>query len=127
VTSQPCPLFVPLVEEGWFDHDITYRVAKEYLQPMKLKGIDTLILGCTHYPLLRNTIASVMGKKVVLVDSAREVAMEVKNILSTEKMLQHKTKKVNHLYLVSDEPELFQYRAVRFLGANVKNVKKQSL
>ncbi len=127
VTSQPCPLFVPLVEEGWFDHDITYRVAKEYLEPLKKKDIDTLILGCTHYPLLRNTIAKVMGKKVFLVDSAREVAMEVKNILNVFKLLQDKARKTNHLYLVSDEPELFKYRAVRFLGTNVKNVRRQGL
>ncbi|MBF0490546.1 MAG: glutamate racemase [Candidatus Omnitrophica bacterium] len=124
VISQPCPLFVPLVEEGWFDHDITFRVAKEYLADFKKEGIDTLILGCTHYPLLRKTIARVMGSKVTLIDSAREVAMEVKEILGAQKMLRHDRKSPEHMYLVSDEPEIFKFRAVRFLGTSVKNVKR---
>ncbi len=124
VLSQPCPLFVPLVEEGWFDHDITYRVAKEYLSDFKKEGVDTLILGCTHYPLLKNTIARVMGKKVTLIDSAFEVAMEVKEILASQGLLRQQKQAPHHLYLVSDEPEIFKYRAVRFLGANVINVKR---
>jgi glutamate racemase len=126
VLSQPCPLFVPLVEEGWVDHDITYRVAKEYLGDFKKENIDTLILGCTHYPLLKKTIAKVMGKKVTLIDSAREVAMEVKKILKDQDQLRHHKNAPEHLYLVSDEPEIFKYRAVRFLGTGVKNVKRQS-
>ena len=126
VSSQPCPLFVPLVEEGWFEHDITHRVAQEYLGPLKKKKIDALILGCTHYPLLKKIIARVMGPQVILVDSAREVAMEVKNILSAKALLRSNNKAARHLYLVSDEPEMFKYRAVRFLGTNIKNVKKHS-
>ncbi len=125
VVSYPCPLFVPLVEEGWFEHDITRRVAEEYLKPLKGKKVDALILGCTHYPLLKKVIARVMGPKVTLVDSAREVALEVKNILKAENLLRNKGK-CDHLYLVSDEPEMFKYRAVRFLGTNIKNVKKHS-
>jgi len=124
VLSQPCPLFVPLVEEGWVDHDVTYRVAKEYLADFKKEGVDTLILGCTHYPLLKKTIAKVMGPKVTLIDSAREVAMEVKKILGEKTLLRHERKSPAHQYLVSDEPEIFKYRAVRFLGTNVKNVKR---
>ena len=126
VVSQPCPLFVPLVEEGWFEHDITRRVAQEYLGLFKKEGVDTLILGCTHYPLLKKTIARVMGAKVTLIDSAREVAMEVKNILQAQHMLQVDRIAARHLYLVSDEPEIFKYRAVRFLGTSVHNVKKCS-
>ncbi len=124
VLSQPCPLFVPLVEEGWFEHDITRRVAKEYLADFKKEGVDTLILGCTHYPLLKKTIAKVMGSGVVLIDSAREVAMEVRSILSSSDMLRRHKTPAHHLYLVSDEPEIFKYRAVRFLGSAVKNVKR---
>ncbi len=127
VTSLPCPLFVPLVEEGWFDHDITFQVAREYLKPLKKKNIDTLILGCTHYPLLTKTIARVMGPKVMLIDSAREVALVVKDILGVQSRLNQQKKKPQHLYLVSDEPEIFKYRAIRFLGTNVKNVKKHQL
>jgi glutamate racemase len=126
VLSQPCPLFVPLVEEGWFEHEITYRVAKEYLSDFKRENIDTLILGCTHYPLLKSTIARVMGPKVTLIDSAREVAMEVKRILESQGLLRGPKSNPKHLYLVSDEPEIFKYRAVRFLGTNVKNVKRQN-
>jgi glutamate racemase len=126
VLSQPCPLFVPLVEEGWQDHDVTYRVALEYLADLKKEGVDTLILGCTHYPLLKKTIARVMGSKVTLIDSAREVAMEVKKILAGQNLLRHQKKAPSHLYLVSDEPEIFKYRAHRFLGTSVKNVKRQN-
>ncbi|MEI7999100.1 MAG: glutamate racemase [Candidatus Omnitrophota bacterium] len=124
VVSQPCPLFVPLVEEGWFDHDITRRVGNEYLGGLKKEGIDTLILGCTHYPLLKTMIARVMGSKVTLIDSASEVAMEVKAILQSKNLLRLKNKTLRHLYLVSDEPDIFKYRAIRFLGTNVTNVKK---
>ena len=124
VLSQPCPLFVPLVEEGWLEHDITRRVAQEYLSGFKKAGVDTLILGCTHYPLLKKTIGRVMGKKVVLIDSAREVAMEVKAILKNQGLLRSQKTSAKHLYLVSDEPDIFKYRALRFLGTNVKNVKR---
>ena len=126
VLSRPCPLFVPLVEEGWFEHDITRRVAREYLSDFKKAGVDTLILGCTHYPLLKKTIGRVMGKKVVLIDSAREVALEVKPILQNQGLLRSQKASPKHLYLVSDEPEIFKYRAVRFLGKSVKNVKRHN-
>src|SRR5271156_2261897 len=69
VTSQACPLFVPLVEEGWFDHAVTYQVAQQYLRDMKKNKVDTLILGCTHYPLLKGVLHNVMGARVQLVDS----------------------------------------------------------
>ncbi|MBI3601448.1 MAG: glutamate racemase [Candidatus Omnitrophica bacterium] len=127
VMSQPCPLFVPLVEEGWLANDITRRVAHEYLDELKKAGVDTLILGCTHYPLLKRTIASVMGPGVMLIDSAREVALEVKHILRIQDILRAESSHTRHLYLVSDEPDIFKYRAVRFLGTSVKNVRQYSL
>lgn len=126
ILSQPCPLFVPLVEEGWFEHDITIKIAQEYLQDFKKAKVDTLILGCTHYPLLKKVIGYVMGPKVTLIDSAKEVALEVKSILIQRGLLRTALKPVNHLYLVSDEPEIFKYRAVKFLGKNVANVKRCS-
>lgn len=73
VLSEACPLFVPLVEEGWQDHAIAYSVAEEYLKELKNSQIDTLVLGCTHYPLLRNIIQSVMGNAVHLVDSSEAI------------------------------------------------------
>jgi len=77
VLLQPCPLFVPLAEEGWFDHPVTREVARIYLEPLVAAGIDTLVLGCTHYPLLIPAIAEVVGERVLLVDSGRVVAEEV--------------------------------------------------
>ncbi|MCL2162796.1 MAG: glutamate racemase [Oscillospiraceae bacterium] len=83
VFSRACPLFVPLVEEGefWWDNDVTEKVARVYLEGFKEDGIDTLVLGCTHYPLLRGAIQRVMGKDTVLVSSAEEAAKSVKRAL----------------------------------------------
>ena len=79
--GQACPLFVPLVEEGWINDDVTHAVAERYLGILKDKGIDTLVLGCTHYPLLKGIIQKVMGNGVRLIDSAEETANEVKEVL----------------------------------------------
>lgn len=127
IVSQPCPLFVPLVEEGWFDHDITIRTAREYLKSLKAAKVDTLILGCTHYPLLKKVLGYVMGPKVTLIDSAKEVALEVKNILIERGILRTNLRPADHLYLVSDEPDIFKYRAVKFLGRSMDNVRRCSL
>lgn len=124
VTSQACPLFVPLVEEGWFDHDVTYQVAQEYLAVMKKNKIDTLILGCTHYPLLKNVLHNVMGNKVQLVDSAQEVALQVKDLLTKAKLLRTRLGPGQHTFIVSDEPKQFKRLALRFLGGGVKNVRR---
>lgn len=82
VTARACPLFVPLAEEGWFDHPVTHAVAREYLEPFASGRVDTLILGCTHYPLLKHAIAAAVGEAVVLVDSAEAVASEVRGMLT---------------------------------------------
>ena len=81
VTSVPCPLFVALAEEGWVDDEVTRRVAERYLGSLKQKGIDVLVLGCTHYPLLKPVLSRVMGQGVTLVDSAEEAANEVAETL----------------------------------------------
>ncbi len=124
VTSLPCPLFVPLVEEGWFEHAVTYQVAEEYLGAMKKNKIDTLILGCTHYPLLKGVLHNVMGPGVQLVDSAQEVAMQVKALLTRTKLLRRRLGPCQHTFIVSDEPKQFQRLALRFLGGGVKNVRR---
>jgi glutamate racemase len=77
VTSVPCPLFVALAEEGWLQDEVTYQVAERYLRSLRNKKIDVLVLGCTHYPLLKPLLSEVIGRDVVLVDSAEEVADEV--------------------------------------------------
>lgn len=81
VVEQACPLFVPLVEEGWFGHPATRLVAEEYLAPVRAADVDTLVLGCTHYPLLAPLLAEVMGPQVRLIDSARETARELAAVL----------------------------------------------
>ena len=124
VTSQSCPLFVPLVEEGWFEHAVTFQVAQQYLEGMKKNRIDTLILGCTHYPLLKSVLHNVMGPKVQLVDSAQEVALQVKAMLTRIKLLRTRLRPGQHTFIVTDEPKQFQRLAMRFLGGGVKNVRR---
>ena len=124
VSSQACPLFVPLVEEGWYDHAVTYQVAEQYLSEMKKNKIDTLILGCTHYPLLKNVLHNVMGPRVQLVDSAQEVALQVKDLLAKGRLLRTRLGPGQHTFIVTDEPIQFQRLAIRFLGGGVKNVRR---
>jgi len=121
VFSKACPLFVPLVEEGWFAKPVTLEVAKNYLESLKKSGIDALILGCTHYPLLKNTIQKVMGKKVVLIDSAKEVAREVKQFLNKTDRRRILKRKARYKFLISDRPQEFQRIAKNFLGSEIKN------
>ena len=124
VFSQACPLFVPLVEEGWFDHDVTHAVAKQYMAPLQRAGVDTLILGCTHYPLLKNVLHAVMGPRVVLVDSAEEVAAQVRQTLLAKGLMRLRLSPGTHTFLVSDEPHNFQRLASQFLGGGVREVKR---
>lgn len=124
VFQKACPLFVSLVEEGWLDHRVTENVAQEYLQGLRKEGVDTLILGCTHYPLLKPVLQKVMGRGVTLVDSATETAREVKAVLGAaglERRAQHPPK---HDFLVSDEPEHFRIIAKRFLGHDLPRVRR---
>ncbi len=116
VYSQACPLFVPLVECGWFHKKATELIAQEYLFSLKKEKVDTLVLGCTHYPLLRSLIKKVMGAGVSLVDSAQEVAAEVQQLLRSH-ALERKTKKDGTLRIfISDEPQEFEKIAKRFLN-----------
>ena len=123
VTALACPLFVPFVEEGWLSGDVVLNVAKDYLKPLKDAKVDTVILGCTHYPLLRPVIRQVVGSRVTLIDSAKQVAIEVKKILSSENLL-NTGKKGSHKFYVSDNPEWFTGLAQRFLGKPIKNARK---
>ncbi|HHY23914.1 MAG TPA: glutamate racemase [Clostridiaceae bacterium] len=110
VFSKACPLFVPLVEEGpeWWENDITYRIAIEYLSPLKLAGIDTLVLGCTHYPLLQNIISKVMGSEVKLVSSALEVARAVKNLIEENNIARDQNIGSVYRYYTSDSVDKFE-------------------
>ncbi|MDD5238268.1 MAG: glutamate racemase, partial [Candidatus Omnitrophica bacterium] len=123
VTAIACPLFVPFVEEGWLSGDVVLTVARTYLKPLKQAGVDTVILGCTHYPLLKPVIKEVLGKNVTLIDSAQQVAIEVKKILAAEGQLSN-VRKARHRFYVSDNPEWFSGLAKRFLGRQIKEAHK---
>jgi len=123
VTAVACPLFVPFVEEGWFSGEVVLEVARAYLKPLKDARVDTVILGCTHYPLLKPVIKQVLGKNITLIDSAKQVAIEVKKILATEGLLD-KGRRGKHEFYVSDNPEWFSELAERFLGRPVAGVRK---
>lgn len=121
--AQSCPLFVPLVEEKWIHDKVTYMVAEKYLRPLIKNKIDTLILGCTHYPLLKSVIRRVTGKGVRLIDSAEEVAEEVKGLLEKRNLLRN-SKGARYKFFVSDEPMNFKTIGERFLARKISFIKK---
>jgi glutamate racemase len=114
--SRACPLFVPLVEEGEAETDIARLVAEKYLAELRREEIDTLVLGCTHYPLLRNTIAVVMGKDVKLVDSAEAAASETAQLLESGGQLRTDAALPGEYFFVTDAAQRFQRIASSFLG-----------
>lgn len=116
IFTKACPLFVPLAEEGWTDDTVTRLVAERYLAGLKDEAIDTLVLGCTHYPLLKETIAAVMGDAVTLIDSAASTAVEVERVLSEKKMLNESAAEACHRFFVTDSPERFMAVGRRFFG-----------
>jgi len=116
VISQPCPLFVPLAEEGWTDDAVAEAVARRYLEGLPGQGVDTLVLGCTHYPLLASTIAGVVGPGVRLVDSAAATAEAVAQRLEAAGALAPAAPAPTHQLYVTDAPEAFARVAARFLG-----------
>lgn len=123
VFSYPCPLFVSLAEEGFLDKKATYLIAQDYLQSLKKDKIDTLILGCTHYPLLKKVIAQVMGDGVTLINSAEETAEELKDSLKEKGLLKKRSKTPSHRFFVSDQPQKFIQIGERFLGQRIKRAK----
>lgn len=127
VTSTPCPLFVPLAEEGWLNEKATKLIAEIYLEPINKANVDTLILGCTHYPLLAKVIQEVVSSKIKLVDSAQAMASETANLLRNQGMLNNKHKQGVLKLFVSDFPVRFEVVASRFLGEKISNVEKIQL
>ena len=114
--SNACPLFVPLVENGYIDHQVTYLIAEEYLEPLKQENIDTLILGCTHYSLLKKVIEKIMGPEVKLIDSGVETARYAKKFLQEKEMLTGKDiEQPQYQYFVSDDIQNFSRLASFFL------------
>ena len=126
VTSVACPLFVPLAEEGWVDNDVTLAAARRYLEPLKKSRIDTLILGCTHYPLLKDIIREIMGDEITLVASGEAAALRLKELLeNTYKKTKRNEQKTTSTrqYFVTDTPDRFLRLGKRFLGDEIKDVK----
>ena len=125
VYAASCPLFVPLAEEGWVDKKVAQDIAGIYLKPLKAKKVDTLVLGCTHYPLLKNVIKKVMGPKVSLVDSAMEVAKEAKDLLDASGALNKSQALGGHKFFSSDEPARFIKMGERFLKRRIDCAKRR--
>ncbi len=128
VVARECPLFVPLAEEGWADHPVTERIAQEYLEPLRAAGVDTLILGCTHYPLLKPTIARVMGSGVALVDSAEALAEAAARELERAGRARPNGGAEGFLrFYLSDIPWKFAEAGARFLGQPLGEVETVNL
>ena len=127
VEARACPLLVPFVEEGWFDHPATELVAREYLAPLQAARIDALVLGCTHYPLLKPLLARVLGPAVALIDSAEETAGEVARVLADQGLTAPTGGMTEHRFAVSDDPTRFTAVGSRFLGERLSDVEVVSV
>lgn len=126
VVQKACPLFVPLVEEGqeWWDNDIALNIAQKYLADLRDTGVDTLVLGCTHYPLLENVISRVMGENVKLVSSATEVAGVVKKLIIDNNIQCDTNSASEYRYYTSDSIEKFEPLCSTILGRDVNSAQK---
>jgi len=124
VYSQACPLFVPLVEEGWLDHPVTRLTAQEYLKPVLAEEVDSLVLGCTHYPLLKPLLRDVVGARVRLVDSALTTAELAAAKLQALGIANTHPGEATYRFVVTDVPLRFQTIGERFLGRSLGAVEK---
>jgi glutamate racemase len=122
VFSQACPLLVPLVEEGWLDHPVTRLTAREYLKPVLAEGIDTLVLGCTHYPLLKPLLRAVAGPEIGLVDSALAMAEITARLLSESGLENPRRGAPEYRFFVTDVPYRFRTIGEHFLGRSLPHV-----
>jgi glutamate racemase len=124
VYSLACPLFVPLAEEGWTDNDVAQLVAGKYLAPLRGTGIDTLVLGCTHYPLFKSVIAQAIDPDISLIDSATETAKEVEAVLDKLKWSINGPGEVVRKFYVTDLPSRFEIIGRRFLGNSLHHAEQ---
>jgi len=122
VTESPAPLFVPLAEEGWANTHVAREVAEIYLEPLMDAGIDTLVLGCTHYPILRGTIEQVVGGAVQIVDSAETTAQAVQKLVEPRS-----NGDASHTFLVTDAEDRFRRIAAEFLEQEIENLEVVTL
>ena len=124
IIQQACPLFVSLAEEGWWDHEITRQIAAVYLKPLLDQQIDTLVLGCTHYPLLSKAIAAVAGPSVRLVHAGSNVAEQVGMVLQTNQLLSDGGGLATHLFFTSDSVEQFRTLGSSFLARPIEQASR---
>ncbi len=123
VFSNDCPLFVPLVEEGWMNHSVTYQIAEEYLKGLIETDIDSLILGCTHYPLLEDVIRKILPDSIQIINSSTEVAREIKRVLENNNLLNiSNNENVTTKFFVTDYPQKFISISKNILGHSLENV-----
>ena len=127
IVARACPLFVPLVEEGWLESDATSLIAHEYLSDFVDAKIDTLVLGCTHYPLLKRVIGETVGRQVRLIDSAEETAAETAVTLRERGLERSDSANPVYRFIASDVPEQFLRVGQRFLGKAIDNVETVTL
>ncbi len=127
VITRACPLFVPLAEEGWVDNEVAVLTARTYLKGFRKAEVDTMVLGCTHYPLLSGIISEVMGEGVTLVDSGQETARTIAETLRSLGILRASTERGEHRYYVTDVPDDFTKVASRFLDDALEDVQQVRL
>ena len=120
VEQKACPLFVPLVEEGWFEHPAAELIALEYLQPLKRANVDVLVLGCTHYPLLKPLLQRIMGPDIRLIDSGEETAATVQGVLHSTGLNAPPSASPAHRFVVSDDEARFRQVGSRFIGERLR-------
>ena len=116
VVQKACPLFVPLIEEGWTEHDVTRAVIREYLEPMREEGIDALILGCTHYPLIRSALGDFFGPEVRIVDSAEAVVMALRRAFESQQLGKANGGALVSSYFATDRYHRFRELVEAFMG-----------
>ena len=124
IIDRACPLFVPIVEEGWSNTEIASLTAQKYLEELMEQGIDSLVLGCTHYPLLKRTIGKIVGEGIKLVNPAKETAEDLKIILENQELVRsNESVKPSYEYYVSDIPEKFANIGEEFLKKEIQDIK----
>jgi glutamate racemase len=127
VEQKACPLFVPLVEEGWFDHAAAGLIAAEYMEPMKRAAVDVLVLGCTHYPLLKPLLQRTLGPDTRLIDSGEETALSVQAALRSSGLDAPPDASPSHRFVVSDDEARFRQVGARFIGERLSRAEVVSL
>ncbi len=125
VTGVSCPLFVPIIEEGWIEGDVVSLTAERYLSLLGNQSVDALVLGCTHYPMIKGVINGIV--QIPLIDSAVETAKEVSRILDSENLMRVSKGNVSKEFFVTDSPDKFITTGRRFLGHSIENISKIDL